>query len=749
MQTNGRNISKAIVIQEHRAPGASDDHTHGLLIGAEWIDYSVSPPNLYICLDTSTGAAVWLDVSAVSSDITDAPNDGQAYARQSKAWQAVGSHVGGTVTTSQPALNLSQTWNNPSMAFTAALVNAIVTADNGSSLLLELQTNSTDVFTVDELGNAIATGNLTTNQALAVANGSTLGGVTQATGALNATGGVNVSTLPLTVTSQPGVVQVQNWYSTYDTSALGSTQYATAIGQWNPINSVVETYGGIYYENNGSRVGWVNIAQFTNTGWTFNVPATGSAFIAGTAAQLDTGLPGLSLNESGTIAWSSTANYFNTKDTGLSRSGVGIVSVGNGTVGDSSGEIKSQYLNIIGPSSAISINDRTTSTVWELYSQGGSFGLYNGPLGMNSVTVDANGCVLLSSGTITSNDPALTVTQTWNNAAASFTSFLVNTTDTADAGVTSLLMDLQIGGVSQCNVNKFGTITTAGNITTTGNTFLMIGAAGSVLQTGGTVTANTPMLSITQTWNNAAVAFTGIISNITDTASASGSRLLDLQVGSATKLNVDQFGNVQSQGNFYAGNLTAYLLGTGQLQVNNPTVTANTPMLNLSQTWNNAGVVFDGTIVNITNTASAVGSSFATYAYGGISFLRIVASVGSVAAPTIRTDGGNLVLNAGSGNQLYLNNDVGTNIVCAGNLELNDAINVIFGTTTGSVFGATNLQKQAWWGATPVVQSTGFGTPVNATLVPNFDGSAATASQTSGMLAYVVQVLKSYGLFGA
>jgi hypothetical protein len=45
----------------------------------------------------------------------------------------------------------------------------------------------------------------------------------------------------------------------------------------------------------------------------------------------------------------------------------------------------------------------------------------------------------------------------------------------------------------------------------------------------GTVTASTP-LSVTQTWNSAGVTFTGIQANITDTASASGSLLMDLQV---------------------------------------------------------------------------------------------------------------------------------------------------------------------------------------------------------------------------
>ena len=58
----------------------------------------------------------------------------------------------------------------------------------------------------------------------------------------------------------------------------------------------------------------------------------------------------------------------------------------------------------------------------------------------------------------------------------------------------------------------------------------------------GTVTASTP-LSITQTWNSAGVTFTGFQLNATDTASASGSLLMDLQVGGTSKFKIDKNGN--------------------------------------------------------------------------------------------------------------------------------------------------------------------------------------------------------------
>jgi hypothetical protein len=56
----------------------------------------------------------------------------------------------------------------------------------------------------------------------------------------------------------------------------------------------------------------------------------------------------------------------------------------------------------------------------------------------------------------------------------------------------------------------------------------------------GTATASAPIFDLTQTWNNGAVTFTGYKLNITDTASAAASLLVDLQVGGTTVFNVSK-----------------------------------------------------------------------------------------------------------------------------------------------------------------------------------------------------------------
>ena len=55
------------------------------------------------------------------------------------------------------------------------------------------------------------------------------------------------------------------------------------------------------------------------------------------------------------------------------------------------------------------------------------------------------------------------------------------------------------------------------------------GLLGSTSLTGATVTTSQPVLNLAQTWNAGAVTFTGLRFNATDTASASGSLLMDLQ----------------------------------------------------------------------------------------------------------------------------------------------------------------------------------------------------------------------------
>jgi hypothetical protein len=100
------------------------------------------------------------------------------------------------------------------------------------------------------------------------------------------------------------------------------------------------------------------------------------------------------------------------------------------------------------------------------------------------------------------------------------------------------------------------TVTNAaqGNITSVGTLTGLAVASGSI-------TATTPVL-LTQTWNNSSVAFTGFRQNITNTASASGSYLMDLQVGGTSKFVVARDGSIVV-GESGGGGVTANVLTTG------------------------------------------------------------------------------------------------------------------------------------------------------------------------------------------
>lgn len=95
--------------------------------------------------------------------------------------------------------------------------------------------------------------------------------------------------------------------------------------------------------------------------------------------------------------------------------------------------------------------------------------------------------------------------------------------------------------------------------------------AGANLWTGqntfaaGTLTASKPA-GITQTWNAGGVTFTALDVNVTDTASASDSLLIDLRVGGSSVFSVDKAGNASCAGfalDAGAGNFNVIGAATG------------------------------------------------------------------------------------------------------------------------------------------------------------------------------------------
>jgi hypothetical protein len=100
---------------------------------------------------------------------------------------------------------------------------------------------------------------------------------------------------------------------------------------------------------------------------------------------------------------------------------------------------------------------------------------------------------------------------------------------------------------------------------------------------------------LAQTWNAGATTFTSIKMNVTDTASASGSLLMDLQVGGSSKFKVDKTGVANSAG---------YTFST------NGIITDATTSRTLSAIDNGKVIYFTSSSAITVTTASGLGAGF-------------------------------------------------------------------------------------------------------------------------------------------
>lgn len=113
-------------------------------------------------------------------------------------------------------------------------------------------------------------------------------------------------------------------------------------------------------------------------------------------------------------------------------------------------------------------------------------------------------------------------------------------------------------------------------------------------------------LSPSNVWNSAGTTFTGIKFNVTDTASAAGSLLMDLQVGGSSRFSVRKDGliTVPSNGGLFSpGNISITSTYTGYVAIGN-TATATIVLFRTTAaanfaTFNNTALVgFNSNIVN-------------------------------------------------------------------------------------------------------------------------------------------------------
>lgn len=261
-----------------------------------------------------------------------------------------------------------------------------------------------------------------------------------------------------------------------------------------------------------------------------------------------------------------------------------------------------------------------------------------------------------------------------------------------------------------------------------------------------THTSSAPILDAAQTWNAGGTTFTAVKLNVTNTASAAGSLLMDLQVGGTSAFKVDKTGAVTvASTTASTSDTTGAMVIAGGLGVAGKFFGGND--MGLVSTW--------GIVASNGNQTMYTTGAFGWPSSGGgvaatqdLSLVRKAAATLQMgldaagvtdqmftAANRITSDGvgANLTIAAGNGRggaggSLILSTFTTASPGVAGSLTSRmtidtsgvftfcDAANFAFNTTTGTKIGTATGQKIGFWNAPPVVQqvlATGGGATVD------------------------------------
>jgi len=224
----------------------------------------------------------------------------------------------------------------------------------------------------------------------------------------------------------------------------------------------------------------------------------------------------------------------------------------------------------------------------------------------------------------------------------------------------------------------------------------------------------TNIYDMTDTWNDAATTYTSVKMNVTNSASAAGSNLLDLQVGGSSKAVIDKDGNMDLSGELRVSQIDPNPDGTGgtliingDLQVDGTTTTINSNNLTVDD-------------LNIT-VASGAGSATAANGAG------------------LTVDGANATWNYASTGDKWVSNkdiDVGTNQIFYSNVFAN-LVDLPAASSYHGMFAHVHSEQAAYYAhagswvkladhtATPSYESVG---------VDNLNIDGNTISSTTGNL---------------
>jgi hypothetical protein len=161
-----------------------------------------------------------------------------------------------------------------------------------------------------------------------------------------------------------------------------------------------------------------------------------------------------------------------------------------------------------------------------------------------------------------------------------------------------------------------------------------VAASGPISVTLGTITTNIKGINITATWNASGTTFDApLFVNVTNTASASGSLLADLQVGGASQFYVDKGGN----GKFN----NSLLVGSG-LSINFEATGAQTSAAGMYSWGTTAAVAPDTALCRVSAGIVEIGTT-ACNASGSLNLTNLTATGASITFSGLATGTGSYV----------------------------------------------------------------------------------------------------------
>jgi hypothetical protein len=144
------------------------------------------------------------------------------------------------------------------------------------------------------------------------------------------------------------------------------------------------------------------------------------------------------------------------------------------------------------------------------------------------------------SAALIGNVPAIDIDQTWDDVASIFKAIEIDIVDTA-SDPSSNLLDIAVGGQQKLLLRKDGALS------------LNSSSYGAVLNVNQGSIDETTLIKGTATWNDVTEVFYGIDLQVTETAFAAGSKLINLSGSVDRSFSVGAYGNIESNVEFTGG----------------------------------------------------------------------------------------------------------------------------------------------------------------------------------------------------